>query len=371
MSSPRVQALTLLIGTIIGVGVFALPYAFNQAGFWLGALELLVLTAAVLFVHLSYGDVVVATPGNHQLPGYAKKYLGRYAGFLTSVSAVFGLGGSLIAYVLLGSVFLSQLLNPFLGGYAMSAALLIFFLIGLVTLWYDNVISTEIEGVFTALLLILMVGLIIIGLRAGSFTLPAIHWEKAALPYGIILFSLAGASVIPRVKTAIGGGTGFGTVIVLGTLIPAVLYFFFALAVLTGSSTVSKDAIAGLAAGLGSPVLYLGSAIGFLATITSFIGVGLTFREFLSFDLKVSRRVAWFSAAVVPFLFVLFGVSDFIRLIGLIGAFSVGLDSIVIAKIWQKLPEVRLLKFFPRQFAYLLSVFFLLGIIYEWFSFFG
>ena len=41
------EAVLMLAGMIIGVGMFAIPFSFAAAGFWLGAAELAVLAMAV------------------------------------------------------------------------------------------------------------------------------------------------------------------------------------------------------------------------------------------------------------------------------------------------------------------------------------
>ena len=72
------RAIAMLCGTVIGAGVLGIPYVIAQAGFLVGLLSILVLGLAVLFLNLFIGEIVLRTPGNHQLPGYAEKYLGKW-----------------------------------------------------------------------------------------------------------------------------------------------------------------------------------------------------------------------------------------------------------------------------------------------------
>lgn len=374
MHSRTIQALLLFIGTIIGVGVFALPYTISRAGLMVGAAELVVLTVIVTLIHLMYGDISLSVPGSHQMPGYVSILLGRYPRAISSASSILGLLGSLVAYILVGSLFLATLLQPILGSSAMPVAFALFFLVGAVTFFYDNSFSTELNGIFTVLLVIFMAVLIVLGLSAGG-GIPSSSggFRDAALPYGVILFALAGASVVPRVKETLAGAErrNLGTILLWGTIIPAVFYLFFTLAVLSSSDTVTRDAIGGLGPRLGSGAVILGAAIGFLATITSFVGIGLTLRETLNFDFRISKTLAWLSALFVPFLLVFAGVSDFVRLISLIGACTIGVDSILIAAMWQRLKAPKLLSFLPPRSGYIVAVFFLIGIVYELSVFLG
>ena len=77
-------AATTLIGTIIGAGIFGIPYVVYQSGIILGVVYLLVLGFITILIHLLYGEIVLRTEAKHRLVGYAEKYLGQGAkSFLT------------------------------------------------------------------------------------------------------------------------------------------------------------------------------------------------------------------------------------------------------------------------------------------------
>ena len=104
-----IEAILMLSGMIIGVGMFGIPYAFAASGFWLGTVLLVVLTAIAVFLHLLYGEIVLHTHGVHRMPGYARIYLGENAAALAWFSALFDGVGSLLAYAILGAVIISYL----------------------------------------------------------------------------------------------------------------------------------------------------------------------------------------------------------------------------------------------------------------------
>ena len=73
------QAIAVLIGQIVGVGIFGMPFLFAKAGL-LSLLFFIVFIGLVqYFIHLVYANLVLATPTYHQLPGYTEMYLGRRA----------------------------------------------------------------------------------------------------------------------------------------------------------------------------------------------------------------------------------------------------------------------------------------------------
>src|SRR3989344_3479182 len=101
----------MLSGMIIGAGMFAIPFVFSQAGFWLGIFELVLLGVVVIVIHLSYAEVVLATGETHRLPGYVGIYLGRWGKMISFASIALSALGTLLVYLLLGSTFLENALR--------------------------------------------------------------------------------------------------------------------------------------------------------------------------------------------------------------------------------------------------------------------
>lgn len=366
MSLRVVQALTLLSGTIIGVGVFALPYVVSQTGLAIGLAELALLTGVVLVIHLMYADIAASMTVPHQLPGYAGRYLGLKAKYAGMAVACSGLLGSLIVYVILGSQFLATLLSPVLGEGAARGALWLFVIGGAIIFLYDSFVAADVDMVLTFALVALMAILIWLGITRGSWaSMPAGNVANIAVPYGAILFALAGSSVIPRVRQMFGRSLSpLRAVIMWGTLIPALLYGLFVIAIIAATdSRVSPDAISGLAEVFGPSVVYAGAMVGFLATITSYIGVGLTAKTLIAADLKAPSGLSWALVSFVPVFLVSLGISDFIRLISLIGALAVGAEGALIIAIWRKLPKRTLLPSVPGIAQAALVFLFALGIV--------
>ena len=63
------KAIAMLCGTVIGAGVLGIPFVVAKAGFFVGILSIILLGLAVLALNLFVGEIVLRTPGNHQLPG--------------------------------------------------------------------------------------------------------------------------------------------------------------------------------------------------------------------------------------------------------------------------------------------------------------
>ena len=92
---------SLLASTIIGAGMFALPYAFAKAGILSGLFYLLFFSLVVILIHLMYADIIVRTSENHRFLGYAKIYFGRVGFWLAFLISVIGAIFALTIYLIL------------------------------------------------------------------------------------------------------------------------------------------------------------------------------------------------------------------------------------------------------------------------------
>ena len=70
-------AISIITGTCIGAGFLAIPYVTAKAGFLTTLIYIIMFSIILLFVNLYLGEIILRTKKNHQLTGYAGKYLGR------------------------------------------------------------------------------------------------------------------------------------------------------------------------------------------------------------------------------------------------------------------------------------------------------
>ena len=89
-----------LTGTIIGAGILGLPYVFSRSGFMIGLFWLVFLGGIMMYSLLCLGEISLRTKGNHQLPGYAKRYLGRNGEIAMMLLVSFGIYSALTAYLI-------------------------------------------------------------------------------------------------------------------------------------------------------------------------------------------------------------------------------------------------------------------------------
>ncbi len=355
------KALSVFLGTIIGAGIFGLPFVAYRAGFFITLVYFLFMSLIVISVSLIYSQIALGTKKTCRLPGYVESYLGEKWKKISFVIACFGLFGALLAYLIIGGQFLGSSLdiNPVLG------TLLFFALGSYLTLRGIKAIS----GIEFILFLVLLVILGLFFIKALPFVnlnnFQLIDLKYLAFPYGVILFSLWGVSVVPEIKEMLlGDKNSLRKVIILGVVLSALIYLFFIYLVIGASSPVSEDAISGLDQVLGSNILKLGFIFGVITCFTSFLTLGLTLKKILWYDFGFSKHISWFLTCFVPLGLFLLGFRRFINVIGFTGAIALALEGIIIVFLYKAFLKKKFRKRMNPLF-YLLSCVFLLGIAVE------
>ena len=353
-------AIFTLSGTIIGVGLFSLPYITSKVGFWVMLGYFLGLGALVILIHYLFAIVAIKTPDFLRLPGFAKIYLGNGGEKVAFVSTILGLLGAILAYIIIGGRFLESLLSPVFGGNNLIYTIL-YFMVGAFLIFFGIKAIAKVE--FWGLILFFLI-LILIFFRGlpqiqigNLFPLP--DFSKFFLPYGPILFSLWGAALIPEVEEMLGEKKNLlKKIIPISILIPIFVYLFFIILVtgITGAQT-TPEAIAGLKNFLGNGIVILGLFFGVLTTFTSFIALGLTLKKVFWYDLKINKNLAWLITCFAPFILFLIGIKHFIPVISFVGGVMLGIDGVLILLMYHKLTR--------KKFIFPLILIFLAGIFYE------
>jgi tyrosine-specific transport protein len=386
------KTLAVFLGTIIGVGIFALPYAASKAGFPIIILYFLIITTVVLIIHLLFARVCFHTKNIHRLAGYAGEYLGKRWKRITVLTTGFGVTGASLAYLIVGGEFLKALLSPLFGGEVFIYTL-VFFGLG------AYLIFRGIEAIshFELALLFALFGILLVFFAKSvalinTEYLLVIDWKFLALPYGIILFSIWGLPVVPALKEMLCKDflekklglpkeiknkraeadlikKKIDKVIIYGILISAVTYLFFIFIIFgTCGANTSQDAISGFTKALGNGTVALGFIFGLIACFTSYIALGLVFKKTLWYDFGLPKNLSWFIVCFVPLTLYFLGFKEFINVIGFTGALAMGIEGIIIVLLYKAF----LKKKFSRKMnplLYILPAFFVLGIAFEIFHF--
>jgi tyrosine-specific transport protein len=360
-----------LVGTMIGVGIFGVPYAMSQVGLVLALVYVVILGGVQILQSLFYAEAAMACEEKTRLIGLAGRYLGPRARHVAATSTVLGFWGGLVAYMLVGGTFLHLILSPLMGGeiyqyqlgWALIGSLIVFF--GLDFVEKIDFASTIALGVAL---------LVIVAMSAEHISPISYDLFKAGdlfLPYGVILFSLSGIAAIPEMEDVMGGKhEGFRKSIIVGSLIAIGLTVLFALAVygVSGSGT-TQDAVSGLQVIMGNGITLFAAAFGFLAVATSFFIIALNLRSSFEYDYKMHKVPSWLLACGVPFGLVAIGVKNFIGIVSFTGAVFGGITAVTVSLLYMAVTKKGLMKDRPLGvslfWAKLSIVLLSLGAIYE------
>lgn len=367
------KALSVFVGTIIGVGIFGLPYVASGAGFFVIFIYFLAMSSIAIVIHWLFGKVALGTENLYRLPGFVGEYMGQNWKKITLLTIGSGLIGAILAYLIVGGKFLELLLVPYFGGNNLIYTL-IFFASGAYLILRGIKHISQVE---LSLLVVFFAILIGIFIKATPFidfgNLQKTDLAFITLPYGVVLFALWGSALIPELEEMLGQDAKklLKRVIISGISLSAFTYLIFVFMVLgvTGQNT-SKEAISGLANVLGSGVIRLGFIFGIITCFTSFITIGLTFKKMLWYDFGLPKKLSWLIACFTPLILFFLGLKEFISVIGLTGALALGFEAIIIVFLYRAFLKKKLSQKM-NPLLYVLPVFFVLGIFFEIFYFFA
>lgn len=359
------KALAVFLGTIIGVGIFGLPFVSSRAGFSTVFIYFLIMAGVAILINIIYSEIVLGTKKLHRLPGYVQEYLGVKWKKFTFFIIALGLTGALLAYLIVGGQFLFAYFNPLLGGNIVLYTIL-FFVFGSYLVFKG---TKSISSVELILLGIILAILVLFFIKAFPFidldNLKTFDPGYIFFPYGVILFSLWGTSVIPEIKEMLEGSKkSLKKVIITGTIMSVIIYLFFIYIVQGASALVSDDAISGLEKAINSNIIRLGFLFGVITCFTSFITLALTLKKVLWYDFGFNKNLSWFLTCFIPLGLFFMGLREFIEVISFTGAIALGIEGIILIFLYKGFLIKKLSKKINPLF-YLLSGVFALGIILE------
>ena len=340
-----VSGIVLLAGATIGAGIFGIPFVTARVGYPLGVAWLLALTGVVILANLAYATAIVRDKSktSHQLVGYAGLYLGPVGRKLALITTLIGQWGAGLAYLIGIGQFLGVIFDA--PAYAVFFSCIVFAIVATVTLFNVRFLVTLEGGILVAMIGVLSV-LTVLGIpHIQSFNLqrlPILETSATILaPYGVFMTALMGFAVIPEVWRVFpkkkSSASSFRLALVLGTLIPAILYLIFQWVVVGVSGpTTSQESIRGLIPYLSPAVIKLGALFGSLSMLSSYLTTSYSLKDTFLIDYKRPRIAAW-SLTLFPslFLFVL-GLQSFIIALELVGTWLGTLNLVLIFAMYCK-----------------------------------
>ncbi len=323
----------VVVATTIGAGMFALPSIVHDAGWALFIFYLVALGILLAFIHGVYLLVLEKVRERKKLVGLVRDSVGRTAEIGAFVAVEGGQLLTLLAYIILGQAFLLSIFP----GLPPEVAVVAFWLVASWPLLLNIKCFARFEEWGTVGMVVL-IAVLFLGSNVGEgiANAPVMNAANPLLPFGVILFALAGWTAVEpvyeldkdkkslqRTMRALFAGTG----------ISALLYAFFTLAILGMPTAITSDTISGFTDPLYKMILAL---IGLFAIWTSYMPVGREAVHALE-DAGMKKTPALLAILLLPLALFGMGLSDFVRLIGFIGGVLLALQYIFILVVGKKL----------------------------------
>jgi len=362
----------LLVGSIIGAGIFSLPYVFLKSGFPAGIIYLSVLGICTFLIHLMYADTIARTSEtHHRFPGYAKIYLGEKSGQLAGIIVFLANFLTLTVYLIL-SISFFNLISP---QFPLYYKFLIFWLLGSLTIFLKIEKAAFFEILTTSLTIAVIIAVFLAGYFYGlpAINSPSISLNNLALPFSPTLFSLLGLGAIPALLVYFREKNlpfnKIKRVLLISTLIVVVAYILFVIGISRLSGTVSEDAVSGLIGNISPSILFFLGIFGVVSLLDSYMSVAFDAEKTMHYEWKLPK---WLSKSFVVFLppsLYFLGFQNFLSSIGVVGGILFSLWGIMTVLVWEKASAspcpTQIVEKIPAPVIYFLLAVFTAGIVYE------
>jgi len=363
---------SLLAATIIGAGVFSLPYVVNKAGWAVGLGYLLCSPFIFYFLHAMYADILLRSADDFKFVGFAKYYLGNLAFWLSILATILGSILTLTVYLILAESFIAIIFPaiPTLG-YHMSW----FWAVSSALIFINIKRMAKMEFLITAAMAVLIFLIFIFGLAKGLnklAELPATNWSYLFLPFGPALFSFSGRTAIPALidyyKKNNVPLNNLKKVIFWGTAAPAAVYLMFVVGIIGIAKVITEDSVVSIASLSYGAAAIIG-LVGFLSLLSSYAVVGLSVRDILRDDIKFNHILANLIVIAAPILLIYAGFDNFIKVITLAGGIFLALEGMIVVAMWKKAETWGIKNFLfqnklPSIISYAMLAVFFLGALY-------
>lgn len=361
MNRELFSASSLLAGTILGAGIFSLPFVVGRLGFVPGLFYFFAFGVVYAVLHLMFARLILKESSGHNFLYLTEKFFPRplkiFADFIIIGESIF----TLLVYLILVPAFM-RLVFPA----SDLSIVLVFWAVGSAFIFVKlNWLGwTEFLDVICVLAIVAAV-IFLGGLHFENIPLLAPAGQSAPfawlLPLGPFFFALYGRSAITKMieihGRAVVAGREFSIkkAVWWGTFVPVGLYIAFTAVVLAFDPAIGPDTVSSLARL--SPALSAVLALaGFVMLWTSYFMIGLNLKDILVRDLNLSRVLGACAVIILPIALYLIGLRNFLEAIGIAGGFFLALESMFIVMMWRKaFPENGWRKFSPVLYLVFLA----------------
>jgi tyrosine-specific transport protein len=330
---------TLLItGTMVGVGMLALPVATGEGGFIPAAVIYILCWLFMLCTGLLLLEVCTWMPKDSNLITMAHRLLGPVGKDICWIVYLFLFITVMIAHLLGGGAILNEITSGHIPNWLTIILYVILFspVVYLGTKWVDRLNITLMIGVAVSYFLFIAVSYD----HVDMHLLARSHWPKAWLALPILFTAFTFQVIIPTLMTYMQGNVKKVRLsIILGTSIPLLVYLIWECLILgivlaegpnglIEAANKGWSAIMPLKELIDRPIVFaIGKSFAFFTMTTSYIALSLAYLDFLADGLKVQKKglkkaLLCLAVFVPPTIVAMTYPHIFITALGYAGGFS-------------------------------------------------
>ncbi|MCS7184029.1 MAG: hypothetical protein NZ866_01620 [Patescibacteria group bacterium] len=347
----------ILTSTIIGLGIFVLPYTALKSGiyfyFWLITIPIL-----IFIFHLIYGEIIFQLEEKHNLPSLVAKIINQKFKLPVWLIDFIGLTMVFLAYLLAIEQVLKNI-SPF--DFLNFKLIIVSFILFVIS--FRNNFFGKIDSILSILLIIFFLGI-------SSYLLPNIKIDYLFFAendfwfsYGIILFSFTGYHSLQIIYDFLGKNKkSFIQVNLFSLIFIFFIYLFYVLSTLGFlGNNLQPLSIISLMSELNNIYFSYGIAILFLLSIiTTFISLAFYLKRGLIVDFNIKEKLAWGLLAFLMIILSFLNLDNLIKILSFIGSLFIGINLILILICYLKLKNVYYF-YFPKILVYFLILILGLG----------
>lgn len=291
----------LIAGTMVGVGMLALPVSTGEGGFLPAVAIYLLCWLFMLSTGLLLLEVCSWMPKDANLITMAERLLGPIGKNVCWVVYLFLFVTVMIAHVVGGGAVLNEICGCRIPEWLCMILYVVLFspVIYLGTKWVDKLNVTLMAGIAVTYFLFIAVSY----KHVDPSLLTRANWPKAWLALPVLFTAFTFQVIIPTLMTYMDRNVKKVRLsIILGTSIPLLVYLIWEFLILgivpaegpNGLIEASKkgwNAVMPLKELLGNPLVFsIGKAFAFLTMTTSYLALALAYLDFLADGFKVKKK---------------------------------------------------------------------------------
>ncbi len=331
----NLKAISLIVGTIVGGGIFGLPYAIEKSGFVLGTSIMIAISGISTLILLLLGEVALRTKKVLQVVGLAEKYVGKKAKWIMLFIQLVTIYGALLSYL----IGIGRAANA-ITGINEKVASTLFFVIAAPIIYFGIKAIEKSNSFLTVLKIAFIIAISIVLLpKINVKNLQKIDYKNILFPYGIMMFAFMGYSCIPNLERMMEKNKKeMKKVIIVSMAIITLIYLLFSIAFVGVYGENVKDIAT---ASIKGKLSIFANILTIITLSTPFLLLGWALKDIFIFDYNLPKPIPWLLAVFPPFIFYLISNTTFVTALNVSGAIAGSLSYFLIAAIVLKSEKVR------------------------------